>query len=739
MKSYFQKFSMIMLGLLFSVVLSAHNSVTVNNTPGQLKNNLADIDWGTITSLTITGSMDARDFKFMRDSMPALAEIDMSLASVEYYMGPQGPMSDTWSYEYPANKVPSHAFCNPEGFSGKTSLVSVKLPKVRAVLHNSFWGCTNLQTVVFPSTVTTIGDGAFRNCSSLVNMEIPPFIKSLERYVFQGCTSLTSVTLPSTLISIKDNVFTDCTSLISVRIISLTPDDFLRILEDFGAPDNLFTNVDKENCILYVPYGTKELYQAAEGWREFTHIVEAAEGFILSADSLQFPPYGGADYSLSIRANTQWTAVSSMPWLSVSSATGNRDEWLVVTVAPNPLVIPRKGTLTFTAEGSPTRVVTIKQEAYSGILNVTPGSLSSELDKGDPNQVTSLTLSGQIDARDFKTIRDELRGLIQLDLSGVTIVAYSGTRGTVEGMQNYPANEVPPYAFFQTDYYFGLHKVQQITLPPSVVAIGEYAFASCYRLNVLNIPPEVTSIGRNAFQFCFSLNQLNIPQGITTIETGLFRGSGLNNALLPNSITTIKDSAFSEMYYLMTASIPASVNSIGTRAFYYCQQMNDLYAFPVTPPDLSNSEEVFAGVNMNSCILHVPRGSADLYAVAEQWKDFLQIVEMDLPMVGPGEPDWWALPTSTEETEQTTPAFKCYPNPFTDQLSIKIANPSLKEMTVEIYSILGQKIRSLAQAQKGTTINCTWDGKDESGQKVRNGMYILKMGQLSKQVLFNGN
>jgi flagellar hook assembly protein FlgD len=79
--------------------------------------------------------------------------------------------------------------------------------------------------------------------------------------------------------------------------------------------------------------------------------------------------------------------------------------------------------------------------------------------------------------------------------------------------------------------------------------------------------------------------------------------------------------------------------------------------------------------------------------------------------------------------------FNCYPNPFTSQLAIEIENPSLKEVTVEIYSISGQRIKTLAKALKGQKISLVWKGDDKTSRQVSPGMYLLKMnGQTMKVV-----
>lgn len=652
-----KKIYFLLIGLCFVLVLKAQVSKTVELTAGNLGTLLSSDEQNTVTNLTITGTMDARDFKFMRDSMPVLAEIDMSSASVEYYQGTGGPMSDTWNYEYPANKVPAHAFCVPGTYAGKTTLTSVKLPHARAVLYNSFWGCTNLQTVVFPPTVTTIGDGAFRNCSSLVNMEIPPMIKSLERYVFMDCNQLSSVTLPATIESLKDNLFYNCTGLRSIHIISHTPEDFNNYLNYFGTVENMFYNVDKEHCILYVPYGTKQLYETTNGWKDFKNIVEDSRGFIISANNLQFSSSGGSNSSISISANTHWTAVSDEPWLTVSPSSGDGNAIFNIIAEANTQEVQRQAIITIAAEGLPEAKITIIQETNQDIITVTAGSLSTMLDAVEKSKITSLTLAGEIDARDFKTMRDEMPQLISIDLRQATIVAYSGLDGTAPvewGSVIYDNNSIPVYAFGRPQYSFNDNEtLLSLQIPSDVTTIGMNAFEGCASLGAINIPSGITFIGESAFARCTSLTgPIILPDGIKNIENHtFFRCINLTSVKLPATLDSIKASAFDACFAMSGNMIlPSTVRYVGERAFANCRSLNGVLDLPPllttiesfafvdcrslssiivrnpVPVPLFDNFTVFELVN-KSIPLKVPVGSKDRYLHSTVWNYFTTIIE----------------------------------------------------------------------------------------------------------------
>lgn len=118
-----------------------------------------------------------------------------------------------------------------------------------------------------PNTVINIGIEAFAQCKRLTSIVIPTSVKAIGCLAFHNCTGLTSISLPGSITEIGYRAFSNCTSIKSVymhsqSLIVLMPDS------------DIFHNVDKTNCILYVPVGSKDIYQHAEVWREFKNIQE---------------------------------------------------------------------------------------------------------------------------------------------------------------------------------------------------------------------------------------------------------------------------------------------------------------------------------------------------------------------------------------------------------------------------------------------------------------------------------
>ena len=113
--------------------------------------------------------------------------------------------------------------------------------------------------------------------------------------------------------------------------------------------------------------------------------------------------------------------------------------------------------------------------------------------------------------------------------------------------------------------------VTSVTIPDSVTAILDRAFANCSQLTNISIPNSVTAIGSFAFEGCTKLESITLPSSLLTISEFLFYDcSQLTTIHIPDSVSSIRTYAFYNCGKLETIRIPVSVTSIGSYAFDDC-------------------------------------------------------------------------------------------------------------------------------------------------------------------------
>ncbi|MBR5085669.1 MAG: leucine-rich repeat protein [Muribaculaceae bacterium] len=196
----------------------------------------------------------------------------------------------------------------------------------------------------------------------------------------------------------------------------------------------------------------------------------------------------------------------------------------------------------------------------------TAGNLANLI---DDTSITQLTVTGTIDARDFKFIADELNNLVLLNLSNAHIVAYSNANSPVfMSVTNYEENTIPTTAFMGK-------KLRSVTLPTSTRTIGKAAFAGCNQLEDLILPQELEVIEPYAFSACNKLNSINLPTGLKELGEGAFsRCNGLKTITInPTNDLVVEKDAFIDCIELACVNLGEKVTEIGPGAFAGCTSL----------------------------------------------------------------------------------------------------------------------------------------------------------------------
>ena len=184
------------------VSLSA-TALEVESTAGSLSSLVTDPD---ATSLTITGTMDARDFYYIANNMSQLKSLDISGVDILAYTSEDELFGS--DNEYSAKSIPTMAFFG-------SSLSSVSFPDdLQAIGSYAFAGCEDLTAVTLPESLASIGSYAF-NGTGLSTVEVPASA-SLGEGVFSSCEALESAVVNSEVLGEK--MFANDTNLSQVTL-----------------------------------------------------------------------------------------------------------------------------------------------------------------------------------------------------------------------------------------------------------------------------------------------------------------------------------------------------------------------------------------------------------------------------------------------------------------------------------------------------------------------------------------
>ena len=214
-----------------------------------------------LMSLTLpTGITSIGEYAFMGCSGLTSLTLPASITSIGEYAFDKCSGLTSLTIPVGITSISNGAFM---GCSGLTSLTLHA--GITSIGISAFAYCSGLTSLTLPAGITSISDGAFKGCSGLTSLTLPAGITSIGDVAFSGCSGLTSLILPASITSIGSYAFSSCSGLTSIYVY---PD----IVPKMGS--DVFYDVDKKNCTLYVPQGTKQDYFLADVWGDFENIVE---------------------------------------------------------------------------------------------------------------------------------------------------------------------------------------------------------------------------------------------------------------------------------------------------------------------------------------------------------------------------------------------------------------------------------------------------------------------------------
>lgn len=376
-----------------------------------------------------------------------------------------------------------------------------------------------IKTVVIEPGVTDIGDCAFLENPTMTSLTIPDTVTEIGSGAFSDCTALKSLYIPDSVTHIRGFAFSACTALEEIRLPAT--------LESFAEA---FTGCTALQTIVF-PEGLKEIsWDSFRGCGNLRSVVIPASvttvrGAFGECYSLRTVVFMGNAPDYCYNALYGINATVFYP-AGDDTWTADKKDGMGYTLAWVPVDDP--GQVKLPQPGDPL-------EGYCG--DTAKWSLK--------NGVLTITGSGAIVNKPWSLYSEQITSVV-VD-NGITSVGYGA---------------------------FSLPNVEKITLPKTVISIGESVFRGCKKLEEIKLPAGVTSIGSCAFQECIRLKRIVVPAGVKQIESGTFRDcDALEEIILPEALVYIGEWAFTSCDNLPRIDFPKNLKGIGDSAFTRCKKL----------------------------------------------------------------------------------------------------------------------------------------------------------------------
>ena len=167
-----------------------------------------------------------------------------------------------------------------------------------------------------------------------------------------------------------------------------------------------------------------------------------------------------------------------------------------------------------------------------------------------------------------------------------------------------------------------------------VTEIGNRALYNNYRITSLTLPVSLVAIGDHAFED-LNITSITLPSTLKTIGEGAFSYTQLNSIVIPEGVTSIGHKAFTWCQKIQKLELPSTLTSIGDFLIQGCGALSSVVSRLKEPVQVSKyafamSDDWTDGVETitpSTATLYVPEGSKAAYEQIEGWKQFKEIVE----------------------------------------------------------------------------------------------------------------
>lgn len=418
----------------------------------------------------------------------------------------------------------SVTYIGNEAFRLCMDLTRIKMSEnVDTIGTNAFTSCLKLKDMEWPRRLKYVGNGAFIYAESLTCEIYLPAKVTLEDEAFMGMGGIPTLTFDGTPEYVGAGALSGMMSLTTLNMNKMTPASF--------SPEDVFSDgwdeADGSSITLYVPTGAKGNYEKDSKWGNFFRAIEEKK----------FENTDPSD----------------------PGETGERVDSMVEN---------------YTSPDG--RVVSVHVATAGTFTKLVPAEIRAKVQK--------LTVSGKLNGTDWAAIRIMAGG----DISGDEV-----KETKLDTLDIHLADIVEggdPYFKTSTEWYYtendviganfitGCHSLKKFVLPKYAESVGNDGLAYASSLKTVVFGKRMKSLGTTCFYECKSLESIDIPDQVERFSDMVFYAcANLKHVKLPASLRTLPTATFYYCTALTDVQMPSSLTTIGDMAFFNCAALPGIY------------------------------------------------------------------------------------------------------------------------------------------------------------------
>lgn len=495
-----------------------------------------------------------------------------------------------------------------QAFSDCEALTELTIPdSVTDLSDNAFEECSAVTKVKIGSGLTTLNSNVFLNCKALQEIDFGTEgnLKYILSKAFAGCSSLTSVTLPDKLEYLGSNAFLSCSNLEELNIpdsvtfvgASVVYKTKIQSINDSISGNKLFfagkwlvgVSNDLKHSVIEISNDgftvATELtdegeVQAKEKMKEITipaGTVGIAASLFQQAKLLEKVTLPN---SLKYVCQAAFRKCANLNYFD--AYTSNLEELGPATFYECEKLTQLRVSAKLTTIGEYCfyKCVGLKmpanEEQYSQIVPDTVKEIGRYAFFNSGIWTNSVTGGVIYAGKWIVGFSDSLGSVVSIKDGTVGIADYAFAGAEITGVDN-----TASVKYLGKGAFYACSSLIKYDLSSNIRKIDNFTFYACEKLNDLGNqdPTQLEYVGRSAFYACTSLKSINLSQcpRLDTIGLMAFGYSGLESVILPEyTLTQITPYAFYECNSLKSITVPSTVTTIGTQAFFGCDALEEV-------------------------------------------------------------------------------------------------------------------------------------------------------------------
>lgn len=575
-----------------------------------------------------------------------------------------------------------------------TDIVNVDVNNIIKKIGNStFENCSTLQTFNGGENIETIGDRSFYGCKQLNAFTPSNNLRTIGQEAFENNTALVSFSIPGTTKSIGYKAFANSALRdLDIGIYEYFHKDIIDgcdSLEIISASNNN-TKLKSANGVLLSKDGAKILaYPCGKKDAMFeisNQVTEIADSAFYGVNKLRVLTISETVTNIGKSAfgNSSILEVKILPTVTpkVTDNMSGLDQSLVR------LFVHEKDYSTYYIGKywGDFKKIFILEKATSPekVINVeTAGSLPELVGFGNLFKYNTLRLSGYLNSDDIRYLREMAgRDVYGNKTTGVlTDLDFSQASIITGGSYYYIKDEYSSEQLTTSDNIVGESMFEEcnftnLVISESTIKIDDKALYGC-QLESFKVPAATEELYLNSFFVMASLKEFvvdpdnpnyvsldgvlftkdgkslllypyskqdekySMPEATTSIGEQAFGGSLLKIVIINEGLKEIGTMAFNNLSSLEGISLPSTLETIGHRAFWGCNNLFDITCRAYNPPKLNYNPYSYSGQRYNNfsdktyenAVLLVPEKNGG-YKSRSGWKLFNNVIESDDWMSG---------------------------------------------------------------------------------------------------------